>query len=342
MQHAKRKRKRKDVKESSSDEEIIREREDSFEPETKADERKEVTFLEPPMAEVTIGLTENITRGAHNISESYVNLPEMNVFVTAMRPKSGVKVRLNLPKLEVPNLMMWPEEQGMRDLQGLLLDIGYEVHDRGTLAFFAIGGGLNVRSAARYFINFYKLLNTEEFKSPNRARMDRIESDILIEGFTQHGDGTFGPLLNLQKWNVLNHTVQYICRELVCYLFSMVDLSLLRQGITEVINAQNMTKKSFAPYQKAKIQNTMSSCVPLQWKGRFMINPCVYATLVYRVVKPLLASRIKNFTLLLSLDEFREKYPHLVLPPSVFEPENSTCIKHLSVDEQLDFKFFLE
>jgi len=129
----------------------------------------------------------------------------------------------------------------MRNLQALLHYNNFIVLDRATLAFFAIGAECDVRAAAQCFVNFHHTANTVEFKSPNQDQMEAMEADVLIEGFAWHKDGTFGPLINIQKWNVLNHTAAYIVRECVCYIFNMVDLTRLRGGTTAIFNLRNLT-----------------------------------------------------------------------------------------------------
>jgi len=167
--------------------------------------------------------------------------PSFPSFLKSSLQNPGLHVKLNLPKLVIPEQLAQTEEIAIRNLYALLRYNNFIVLHRPTLAFFALGAELDVRAAAQYFVNFDNLRKTEEFKSPNRERMEAIEVDGLIEGFAWHKDGTFGPLINLQKWNVRNHTAAYVVREALCYIFNMVDLAHLRRGLTAVCNVQNFT-----------------------------------------------------------------------------------------------------
>merc|ERR1719233_1635792 len=116
----------------------------------------------------------------------------------------------------------------MIHLRVLLSDMGFEVFDRATLAFFTIGSELDVRKAAWRFFNLYKLTKTAEFKSPNREILKSMEAEGFIEGFAFHKDGMSGPLFNGEKWCKHNDAVRYIAREIMCYISSMMNLELLR------------------------------------------------------------------------------------------------------------------
>jgi len=337
------KRKRKDLINPPSDEKVNKENNDQMtRVKRKAGKKEEPLFVEPGKAAVKTNSTQNIENDAVNISAAPAAQyhPEMDSFVSVRHQNEGIKVRLNLPKLVVPDTMLQIEERAIGDLRDLLQYIGFEVSDRSTLAFFVIGLKLNINSAARCFLNLYKLLNTDEFICPSRARMEQMEVDGLVEGFAYHGDGTFGPLINIKNYNVLNHNAAYTCREAMCYIFTMIDLSVLRRGLTMVASARDLTWRVFAPFEMAKTENTMAGCVPLPAKTIILIDPNHYAKLAYRVIKPIV--KPPGSTDLLALDEFLEKYPLHVLPQSVSRTTSSNLIKHLSVEEQLEFNFFLD
>jgi len=76
----------------------------------------------------------------------------------------------------------------MNDLHSLLKDYGFEVFDRKTLAFFALGNLNNVPAAATYFCEFYKFAMTKEVMFPDRAEM----GNDVTEGAARQGDGTLG------------------------------------------------------------------------------------------------------------------------------------------------------
>jgi len=263
-------------------------------------------------------------------------------FLTNSHPTSGIRVRLNLPKLVIPNILPGIEEVAVTNLQAVLLYNNFVVIDRATLAFFAIAMELDVRAAAQCFVNFYNLANCAEFKSPNRIRMQAMAEDGLIEGFAWHKDGTFGPLFNIQKWNVLNHTAAYIVRESLCYTFSMVDLSRLRMGITEVFNVRNLTWRTFAPFEKAKVTAMLKSVLPIQFRKRIYIDPGWYFLVADSVLRPLLPDSVNKSTVVLAVNDVRLAYPLVVLPTSLTGMTDNTQIMHLSTDKQLDFRFFLD
>jgi hypothetical protein len=257
-------------------------------------------------------------------------------------PTTGVRVRLNLPKLLIPNVLPDIEEVAITNLQAVLLYNNFVILDRTTLAFFAIGMELDVRAAAQCFVNFYNLANCAEFKSPCRVRMEAMEEDGLIEGFAWHKDGTFGPLVNIQKWNVANHTAAYIVRESLCYTFHMVDLSHLRMGTTEVFNVRNLTWRTFAPFEIAKITAMLKGVLPVQFRKRIYIDPGWYFLVADSVLSPLLPDSVNKSTAVLSIDDVRHAYPLVELPKSLTGMTDNTQIVQLSTERQLDFRFFLD
>jgi hypothetical protein len=197
--------------------------------------------------EISQNTSEAVNQAYISQSMSYIIqlvpqiIPVFPPFVTNSLQPTGQRIRLNLPKLVIPTVLPWKEEVAMRNLQGLLQYNNFIVVDRATLAFFAIGTGCDIRAAAQCFVNFHNFANTVKYKSPNRSQMEAMEVDGLIEGFARHEDGTFGPLINLQQWNVVNHTAAYIVKEFLCYIYNMVDLPRLRSGIVAVFNARNFT-----------------------------------------------------------------------------------------------------
>jgi len=211
------------------------------------DPRKEEVFLSE-FTQATMGtsfeipnriqVTQNSSNHNKNVQPVAEYLPAFRSFVSVIS-KSGLRIRLNLLNLVVPQRLLQPTEDAMMHLRVLLSDMGFEVFDRATLAFFTIGSELDVRKAAWRFFNLYKLTKTAEFKSPNREILKSMEAEGFIEGFAFHKDGTYGVLLRAEKFCIHNHAVMYIAREFICYILSFVNLGLLRAGFIEVGNARN-------------------------------------------------------------------------------------------------------
>jgi len=203
--------------------------------------KKEEVFL-PEMSQVTMreGGTElvnsiNVSKNINDDSTTKAPAPKYltayNSFVSVRRDIPGIRVRFNLPNLVVPPRLLQTDEDGMRDLHLLLKYIGYEVSDRATLAFFAIGSEFDIKKAAQRFIQFYNMADTEVFKHPERKILESLETDNFFEGFVLHKDGTFGPLSQAGNFGISNHPTPYHVREVLCYICSMVDLGLVRSGI---------------------------------------------------------------------------------------------------------------
>jgi len=258
-------------------------------------------------------------------------------------PKEDMKsVRLNLPSLVVPARLMQPEEDAMGNLRILLRHHGFDVRDRATLAFFSIGKQYDVQSAAKCLQNFYKLVNTAAFISPNRNKLEQMEVDGLCEGFARHHDRTMGSLINLQKFNFSHHSAPYITREVLCYILNMADLELLRAGLTNVTNARNFTWRQFVPFEKAKTAFLLRSCMPLHTRRRIVIDIGIYGRLARCALDPLLPDiRIRDKTFLISLEEARLLFPEIILPESLTGLKGNLLIKKLSANEQMKFKFLL-
>merc|ERR1719419_479026 len=266
-------------------------------------------------------------------------LPAYDSFVTVRRDIPDIRVRLNLPNLVVPPRLLQTDEDAMRNLHLLLKWMGFDVSDRATLAFFAIGSEYDIQKAARRFIQLYNLANTEVFKNPDRKILESLEGDDFLEGFALHRDGTFGFVSQAENFAISNHPTAYYLREIICYIFSIVDLGLLRSGFLMVCNARNVSWRNFKPFEMKKIVTTLLKCVPLKVRGRLVIDPGYYFLLARKIFTTMLKD---NMTVVLTLDEARRRYPHVVLPTSLTGLVENKLIKRLSSDEQLAFNFLID
>jgi len=297
--------------------------------ESRSTNSKESTFT----TQVDVEIHESVTRSSETGQK----------FAPQYSPREVLKsVKLNLPELFVPVRLVQPEEDALCNLRNLLRHHGFDVRDRPTLAFFLIGKKWAVQSAAKCFQKFYKLVNTPEFTSPNRSKLEQMEIDGLFEGFAWNGDGTFGSLVNLGKWNVSHHTAPYITREMLCYVLQMVDVGLLRAGITILINARNLTWRKFAPFEMAKTGFLASYCLPIPMRRKYVIDLGIYGRVAQHVLKPILINRgPRAETVTLSLEQARSRFPELTLPESLSGRKNNPFVLRLSVDEQMNFKLLL-
>jgi len=308
------------------------------------DGRLEETFLPVSQATMLSGGTEIIYLPEESNNDSPTKppatkyFPKWDSFVSVRFDIPGVRVRLNLPNLVIPPKLLQPDEEAMSNLHLLLKWIGFEVSDRATLAFFALGSDYDIKKAAERFVNFYNLANTEVFKHPDRKIVQSMEGDDFFEGFAVHEDGTFGSLSQMEKFAIRNHPTTYYPREVLCYISSMVDLGLVRNGYFMVCNARNVTWRNFKPYEILKFIRMVTQCFPLKVKGRLVIDSGMYLSLARKVLKPMLKD---NITILASFDEARRRYPHVVLPTSLTGLAENKLIKRLSAKDQLAFNFFI-
>jgi len=187
--------------------------------------------------------TKSTRRGVKGI-KSMCNVPSFHEQKLANHPTSvswkltpGKRVKVNLPNLELPSILSKQDEESMLELHLLLQFYGFEVRDRKTLACFALGNINNTPAAAAYFYEFYKLASRTEFKFPDRAKM----GDGIIEGAARQSDGTLGIYFVARKWNTQNTSGIYVARENLCYFLNMVDLPVLRAGLTYVANMSALT-----------------------------------------------------------------------------------------------------
>jgi len=345
------------IRDSSSEEQIGKKSNSQAIDEKTEDVRKEVVYFpdlyfpKPSQAMVRTG-TSDIFNGIHvvqNINNDNVTLapvakylPAFHSFVSLQIGNPAVRVRFNLPNFVIAPRLLQPEEDAIYDLSLLLKYIGFEVSDRATLAFFAIGSEFRIKKAAQHFVKFHKLANTVEFKCPNREIIESMEGNSCIEGFAVNRDGSFGSLCRADKFGIHGSATNYYVREGMCYILSMVNLELIRSGsgFTSVVNLRNLNWKNFKPFEIVKLFQLFNTCVPIRYRERLMVDPGYYARLAHRIGKEMIPK--ENVTILLSFDEVRRQYPHLVLPKSLTGLAENKLIKHLSADDQLHFKFLIE
>ena len=195
--------KRRKTSDTSPQQDVNNKRNDLSVFEEKDDERREDVFF-PLFRQVPVEAKHSDIVGQNtNVDSDIVAplvryLPTFDSFVSVRTP-SPVRTRLNLPNLVVPARLLQPEEDSIMNLRVLLKSIGFDVVDRATLAFFAIGLELDFREAAKRFVNLHNLSKTVEFYSPRREVLQSMENDGLVEGFARHRNGTFGPLVHIEK-----------------------------------------------------------------------------------------------------------------------------------------------
>lgn len=255
---------------------------------------------------------------------------------------SYTKVRLNLASLKVPKLLPKKDEKAMYELHMLLKVYGFDVHDRATLAFFAIGASRDVPAASQFFFEFYKFARTWEVRFPDRICIDQLVMDGWVECFAHQYDGTYGALVNFGKWDADNNRASYVVRELFCYYLKILDLSIVKKGITVVGNMKTLSWKSFAPFEMVKVNDYMSRCLPLK-KKIFFVEPSWYASIALKTISIVYNSLAKNELHILTLNEAREFYPDLLLPPSSVPLEEADeRFTKLSADQQMNFQLLID
>jgi len=248
------------------------------------------------------------------------------------------KVKLHLPKLELPSQLSKQEEEAIVDLHLELRNHGFEIYDRKTLAFFALGNVNNTPAAASYFCEFYKFANTKEVKFPDRAMM----GNTVTEGAFRQDDGTLGLYFIGSNWNVESCRGVYIAREKFCYFLKMVDIAMLRAGFTFVANLDGASWRNFAPFEGALATNISVRCIPLQARQILFIKANFYAYVSLNLFLTMISTRFSNVSYVLSLDEVRSRFPRIILPPSVAATAENQKFTRLSVDEQINFKFLID
>jgi len=251
----------------------------------------------------------------------------------------GKRIKVNLPNLNVPPILPEQDEKCMKDLHLLLKEYGFEVYDRKTLAYFALGNKNNVSGAATYFCEFYKFVSTAEMMFPDRAKMVKD----VTEGAARHRDGTLGLYFTARNWNSDKTLAAYLAREALCYFLKLVDYPILAAGFTYIVNMSSVTWRAFVPFEMAKAANYSATCIPLQPKNILFVQPTFYASVALSLFFTMISRRISRVANVVSLDEVRDKFPYLLLPPSVATSTRECCsLTRLSIDEQIHFKFLID
>lgn len=268
--------------------------------------------------------------------ESKLDMP-LGCFGRNLAP--GKRIRVNLPNLNVPPILPIQDEKCMNDLHLLLRAYGFQVLDRKTLAYFALGNKNNVPAAAIYFCEFYKFASTAEMRFPNRAKM----VDGVTEGAARHGDGTLGLYFTARNWNSDNTLASYVAREALCYFLKLVDFPILCAGFTYAVNMSSVTWRAFVPFEMAKAANYSATCIPLEPKRILFIQPTFYASVALSLFFTMISVRISKVAYVVTLDEVRSKFPYLRLPPSlVSSTRECRSLTRLSIDEQINFQFLID
>merc|ERR1719204_1166238 len=251
----------------------------------------------------------------------------------------GKKIKVNLPTLELPSILSKQDEESMLELHLLLQFYGFEVRDRKTLACFALGNINNTPAAPAYFYEFYKLASRLEWRFPDRAKM----GNDMIEGAARQRDGTLGLYFLARKWNTENTLGIYVARENLCYFLNMVDLSVLRAGLTYVANMSALTWRMWAPFEVAKAANFSAMCIPLKAKRLLFIQPNIYARVALNMSFSMISIRLSKVACVLQLDEVHSKFPNIIIPPSLApSTTESSMLARLSIDEQINFQILID
>jgi len=231
----------------------------------------------------------------------------------------------------------------MLDLQRLLRGHGFEITDGPTLALFAIGKQHNVQAAVQCFLEFYKFASSVECRFPDLRRVEQLCEDGYVEGFACHSDGTAGITINVGNWNVHSDPVMYIVREMLCHLFHMANFSHLKNGLTEIANMRDLGWRSFAPFEIAKLGSYVTKCTPIFWKRLLIIDANYYASIAFSVVFKMLPNPMRDVFYVSSSIEIAEKFPNLLLPPSLTpSTKEKAGFCRLSVEEQMSIQLMVD
>jgi len=252
------------------------------------------------------------------------------------------KVKVYLPKLKLPESLNEKDEKAMVDLQILLRGHGFDVTDRPTLAFFALGKQLNIWAAANCFKEFYKLASTLLFRFPDLSHVERLVADRVVEGFASQSDGTAGLCLKPSQYNG-DPPAMYVVREMLCHILHMTEFSLLKKGTTEIANMRELAWRNFFPFIVAEIGSCMKKCNPIFKTKVLMVDANWYATVAYKVLYEILPESFTDFFQIMSLREARDKFPNITLPPSLsLSTSGNIGCCHLSVDDQISFQLMID
>jgi len=292
---------------------------------------------------------ENRLREPHEVNHSGFNWPtpsggdyKEEHFHLGLWLNPLKKVKVYLPKLKLPESLNEKDEKAMVDLQILLRGYGFDVTDRPTLAFFALGKQLNIWAAVNCFKEFYTLASTLLFRFPDLSHVEQLVADRLIEGFASQSDGTAGLCIKPSQYHG-DPPAMYVVREMLCHILHMTEFSLLKKGTTEIANMRDLAWRNFFPLIVAEIGNCMKKCNPIFKTKILMVDSNWYATVAYKVLYEIMPSSFTDFLQILSLREARDKFPSITLPPSLSSSTSSNIgFCHLSVDDQISFQLMID
>jgi len=242
---------------------------------------------------------------------------------------------VNLKNLRLDPLLSPQKEKLMYDLCMLLCHNGFWVHDRATLAYFALGNQNDTKAALSYFLEFYKFACLLEVKNPNRAMMGYG----MIEGVACQSDGSLGVYYNAAN-SVPDITRSvYIVREALCYFLNFVNMSILDAGFTIIGNLRGLTWRKFMPFESATASSYLVKCIPLEPKKVLFLEPNFYASVAVKLLLTMIPTNLMKVASLASLD----KSDLDILPPSLnADTIDNPSFTRFSIDQQLDFQLLLE
>jgi len=257
-----------------------------------------------------------------------------SIYPTKISPP-GRRVTVNLRNLRIKPQLSPQKEKLMNDLRILLWHNGFEVHDRATLAYFALGNQNDTMAALSYFLEFYKFACLLEVKHPNRAEMGYG----MIEGVACQPDGTLGVYYNAANSVPGITRSVYIVREILCYFLNYVNMSVLESGFTIIGNLRGLTWRKFMPFESATASNYLVRCIPLEPRKVIFLEPNFYAGVAINLLLTMIPNRLTKVASSTSL----EKCDLDIIPPSLSaETIVNPKFTRFSIDQQLDFELLLE
>jgi len=256
------------------------------------------------------------------------------IFPTIMLPPRR-RIKVNLRSLKIPMQLPPEHEKLMNALRTMLWYNGFDVTDRATLAYFAIGNQENINAAFTYFLEFYKFACISEVKNPTRAKMP----ESLTEGVACQPDGSLGIYFNAGNWVPYVTKSNYVAREIFCYVLNFVTFPILNSGYTLICNVRDLEWKKFMPYESTRVTNYMIKSIPLEPRRVLFVEPNYYASLAMKVFIPMIPNKLTNVASLISIDECDLN----ILSPSLSgEATDQPEFKYFSTDHQFDFQILIE
>lgn len=237
---------------------------------------------------------------------------------------------MNLPKFELPANF---DEQPLREFQAKLLERGYDVKCKSTLAFFLVGRKYRLQKAIDTFLGFIEYVESDSKESPTE-----IQAQDYIHGYCQQPDGTLCTFTSNYMFDE-DKTVMALCRQSVVYILANLTFDNMVNGYGGFHDAQGFGWQNFNREAEELGTKIFLSALPLRFKHFILVDAPWWISIVMNICRLFTPKKVMDKMKLCSRQDVAATAATWKIPTQLGGTEN---FKKLPLKFIMEYPYLIE